>query len=136
MKVESMNDLRGFVEIKTAKDALSYCRFGDNDPKYPHSGSIEHAEIVPVQYARMSKALGSNVSGQTWKEAGMSPPKVTKQDDFCVVTRAAIVGIGRAVKPYLIQETVGSDGSYSIKQLKPFKIRMGKDDMFYFDGLG
>ncbi len=135
-KIENMNDFRGFVEIKTAKDALSYCRFGDNDPKYPHSGAVQHTELDHGETREAANAWGHTVSNPAWNAAGMSEPRVTKLRDSWVVTRSAIVTEGRVVKPYLIEETVGKDGSYSLKKLKTFKLKMGKNDSLYFDMLG
>ena len=62
--------------------------------------------------------------------------KGAERNDSWVVVRSAIVAMGRAVKPFLIQETVGKDGSYSLKKIKSFRLKMGKNDSLYFNGLG
>src|SRR5579871_1803251 len=123
-QLDSLADLKGLVRIENAEDALSFCRFGDDDPALPLKGP-RHAELSHgVGYGGSS---GTSVAERQWLANHLSDPSVKWTGAAWIVTRTAIVdGPGYKAIPAVLTESVGKDGSYAIVKTVTIKIKLGK----------
>ncbi|HLK13292.1 MAG TPA: hypothetical protein VKT78_00680 [Fimbriimonadaceae bacterium] len=145
--VSSMADMRGYVTIRTAADALDFVRLRTSLATWDLSWAVDvEAEVTSATLSRRAANYGIKPDRPFPNSPGwlgvlpdrllvrsrIAPAHVVKATDGFVVTRTLLTGDHGDDHLVTVEELVGADGAYRRRVLKTAPARLNGEFHWFF----